>query len=216
MRKLIPLALVAMIGAVPATLSAQAATAQAQIDAALDRVQQAGIPADLVQMKVREGQAKGVPSDRIATAATHRAAALIRAQNALNRAGVQPTRDDLAAGADALGSGVSEAVLEALAGVTPGEHRAVAIAVLGALYGEGVLPAQAFARVQAAMERGPEALANLPAQAAAARGGQGGPPSQAGQGQRGQPDGVPAPGQRPTTGGRPGATPPTGGPPGGF
>jgi hypothetical protein len=214
MRKLIPLAMVAMIGAVPATLSAQAATAQAQIEAALERVQKAGIPADLVQMKVLEGQAKGIPADRIATAATHRATALVRAQDALNRAGVQPTRDDLAAGADALGSGVSEAILTALANATPGEHRAVAISVLGALSAEGVLPEQALQGIQRALAQGPEALANLPAQAAAARG-QGGPPSQAGQGQRGQPEGVPAPGNRPQTG-RPGATPPAGGPPGGF
>jgi hypothetical protein len=211
MRKLIPLAMVAMIGAVPATLSAQAATAQTQIDAALERVQQAGIPADLVQMKVLEGQAKGVPAQRIAAAAQHRADALLRAQGALTRAGMQPTRDDLAAGADALGSGVSEAALVAAAQMAPGGQRSVAFAVLTALMDNDMLPDQALAALQRAIDAGPEALANLPAQAAAARAGQGGPPSQAGQGQAGPPQGVPAPGQRPQTG-----RPPAGGPPGGF
>jgi hypothetical protein len=215
MRKVTLVALVALVGAVPATLSGQSA-AEARIQAAIERTQQAGIPADLVQMKVREGQAKGIPADRIAAAAAHRADALLRAQDALKRAGVQPTRDDLAAGADALGAGVSAAALGAAADMAPGGQRTVAIAVLGALVGQGEGIENALARIQEAMSRGgPDALANLPAQAAAARAGQGGPPSQAGQGQDARPQGVPAPGQRPQ-GGRPGATPPTGGPPGGF
>jgi hypothetical protein len=215
MRKLTLLALVAMIGAVPATLTAQAATAEAQINAALERVQQAGIPADLVQMKVREGQAKGIPAQRIAAAAQHRADALVRAQDALTRTGVQPTRDDLVAGADAIGAGVSVAALGAAADMAPGGQRTVAIAVLTELWGSGMLPEQALDAIRRAIDAGPDALANLPAQAGA-RAGQAGPPSQAGQGQDRRPEGVPAPGQRPQTGRPTPPTPPTGGPPGGF
>lgn len=212
MRKIIPLALVALIGAVPATLDAQAATAEARINAAFERAHEAGIPAALLESKMAEGRAKGVPMERIAAAIEARSAGLQRAQDALTRAGVQPTRDDLSVGADAIGSGVSEVVLGEIASTAPAERRLVAVAVLTELVAAGHVPEQALAQVKAAMERGPEALANLPAQAAAARG-QGGPPSQAGQGQAGQgragpPAGTPAPGQRPPAG--------RGGPPGGF
>jgi X-X-X-Leu-X-X-Gly heptad repeat protein len=127
---------------------------------------------------------------------------------------------ELAVGADALQSGVSEAVLSAVAQRAAGEQRAVAIAALTQLVQLGHVPEQALARVTEALARGPEALINLPAQARAEKR-QGGPPGKAtapGQNKPkgGPPAGVPGQGQAQGSDkpkGKPPGVPP-GGPPG--
>ena len=163
--------------ALASATSAAAQTPQARIDAALARAKAAGIPAALLDTKIAEGRAKGVPLDRIATAVERREAALEKASSVL-----RGPRDVDAAGlgvaADAVEQGISEAVLAAIADSAPRDRRAVAIAALTELVALGRAPQAALAQVREALKKGPEAIANLPAQAAAAAQGRrgGGPP----------------------------------------
>jgi hypothetical protein len=225
------LPLVALLALLPAALQAQ--SAEERIEAARVRAQSSGVPVALLDSKIAEGKAKGVPMDRIATAIEQRAAALSRAQAAMARGGGRDLSEaDLGAGADALGSGISEAVLQTISETAPRERRAVAITALTELVALGHDLEDALQRVTDALERGPEALANLPAQASEARA-RGGPPAGAagppagvggrpdgvgggpagagppGAGQPGPPTGIPAPGGQPG-GGNPGAGRPDG------
>jgi hypothetical protein len=209
-----------VLAAAPAL--AQVQSPQDQITAAIARARQAGIPVALLESKIAEGQAKGVSMERIAAAIESREAALERANQAL--AGQQGVREhDLSVAADALESGVSDVVLRSIAETTPQDRRAVAIAALTQLVELGHVPEAALERVRDAVKRGPDALANLPAQAGAATGRRGGPPttSPAGDGraQGGPPASVPAPGDstqstkptgRPTTPGKPTTGPASG------
>jgi len=197
-----------------------------RIGSAMTRAQEAGIPVWLLENKIQEGQAKGVPMDRIAAAVEARLNGLSRAATAMEGAPGGVDAGQLSVGADALGAGVNEAVLAEMAASAPGEHRAVAIAALTHLVQQGTVPAEALLRVQDALARGPGALANLP-------GAGGGPPfgtpvpgrqgPPEGVGTGGPPAWVPAPGQGgppapPAGGGPPGGGPPGGppsGPPGG-
>ncbi len=192
---------------------ALAQTADQRVNTALDRARDAGVPVSLLESKIAEGHAKGVPMDRIAAAVERREAALERASQAL-RGRSQVEAADLAVGADAMESGVSEAALRAVADAAPKERRVVAIAVLTQLVQMGRAPQAALDAVKDALKRGPDALTNLPAQAAAAhqrdqnrdhmppghdpehRGGQSGQGGGQG-GHGGPPNGVPAPGKQP-------------------
>lgn len=219
----IPIAVLFMALA-PAAVVGQ--NAEEQIQSALDRATEAGIPTSLLESKIREGQAKGVPTDRIADAVQRRLDGLAGAGEAL--AGVPDVSpDDLDVAADALESGVSGAVLAELAETASGERRAAAIAALSYLVDAEVAPEEALARVEEALARGPEALQNLPVQARApgnvgTAGAPAGPPAEIPAPaniptELGPPGGIPAPGEAPA-GARPGgAGPPSnlpGGPPG--
>ena len=180
---------------------ALAQTTQDRIDAATARAREAGVPVALLESKVAEGKAKGIPMDRIAAAVERREAALEKASQALRgRPDVGPA--DLSVSADAVESGVSTEVLKALAETAPRDRRVVAIAALTELVRQGRVPEAALDRVKDALKRGPEALANLPAQAAAGQNQAGGQStthdgSNAGQGHggaQGPPASVPAPG----------------------
>ena len=198
--------LIAAVGALILTGGATAAVAQTtqeRIDAAVSRARQAGIPVALLESKVAEGKAKGVSMDRIAAAVERREAALEKASQALGRP--DDGTANLSVAADAVESGVSAAVLKATADAAPRDRRVVAIAALTELVRQGTLPEAALARVKDALKRGPEALANLPAQAAAGQGqGQGnggaepagnqGAGKGQGRGAQGPPASVPAPG----------------------
>ena len=198
--------LIAAVGALILTGGATAAVAQTtqeRIDAAVSRARQAGIPVALLESKVAEGKAKGVSMDRIAAAVERREAALEKASQALGRP--DEGAANLSVAADAVESGVSAAVLKATADAAPRDRRVVAIAALTELVRQGTLPEAALARVKDALKRGPEALANLPAQAAAGQGqGQGnggaepagnqGAGKGQGRGAQGPPASVPAPG----------------------
>ena len=149
----------------PAALSAQ--NASARLDAALSSALEAGIPVTLLEQKIAEGKAKGVPMDRIAAAVEKRLEALTHAQEAMTKAGIeQATEGELSVAADALQGGVSQTALAAISEQSSGDNRVVAIAVLTDLVAMGHVPEDALARVQTALARGPEALANLPAEAA--------------------------------------------------
>ncbi len=204
------------VAVVVLTLAGAAANAQVQppqerINTALARARQVGIPVALLESKIAEGKAKGVSMERIAVAIERRGAALEGASQALR--GQPDAATSLAVGADAIEAGVNVAVLRAVAEDAPRDRRTVAIAALTELVHQGHAPEAALARVRDAIKKGPDALANLPAQAAA--GGRGGG---AGNGQGrgnaggragvepGPPAGVPAPG-RPPQADRPGGPP---------
>lgn len=178
-----------------ATVAAQ--TPEDQIADVLARARAAGIPVELLDEKIAEGRAKGVSPDRIAAALERRAAGLARAQEALqHRRDIEPA--DLAVAADALESGVSEAVLQAIADLAPRERRAVAIAALDYLVQEGQTPERALDRVREALDRGPDALRRLAGSRPESR-----PPDRPDgvpDPGIGRPDGVPAPGERPQSG----------------
>ena len=189
----------------PAAASAQVKPPEDRISAALARARQVGTPVALLESKIAEGRAKGVSPDRIASAIERRQAALERARQALG----DDAPSNLGVGADAIESGVSETVLEAIAANAPRERRAVAIAVLTDLVNQGHTPEAALGRVRDALKRGPDALSNLPAEAGGRRGDG---PGRGGQGrgnaggragaESGPPSGVPAPG-KPSQAGRP-------------
>ncbi len=205
--------------AVAVLVRADAASAQAQppqdrINTALARARQMGIPLALLESKIAEGKAKGVSPERIAAALERREATLEKAHDALR--GHPDADDSLAVGADAIESGVSEAVLKAIADNAPRDRRNVAIAALTELVQQGHVPEAALARVREALKREPDALANLPAEAGAGRGrggeGRGGGASAGGNGhggggEAGPPSGVPGPGNPPQAG-KPGGPPP--------
>jgi hypothetical protein len=209
------LVLLAALAGLPATAGAQ--DPQQRIDTALRRAEAAGIPVSLLNGKVAEGRAKGVPADRIAVAVERRLVSLGRARDAM--AGVPRTAPvtaaDLSVGADAIEAGVDPAVLGRLTSTAPAADRAVAINVLTQLVTGGESSERALAQVTAAMAQGSEALRRLPgeARAGAARGrgpDGAGPPGQGGnrgngaqgrgRGQGGPPASVPGPTERPGRG----------------
>ena len=188
--------------------TAQVQPPQDRINTALARARQVGIPMTLLESKIAEGKAKGVSLERIAEAVARREAALERASEALR--GQPEAASSLSVGADAVEAGVSGAALKAIADNAPRDRRNVAIAVLTELVEQGHTPAAALERVREALSHGPDALANLPAQAAAARGGAAATGARGGRSgaEAAPPASVPAPGNAPQAG-RPGG-PPTG------
>lgn len=139
---------------------------EAQVGAsAFARAEAAGIPVSLLESKIAEGRAKGVSTAVIEAAIDRRADALIRASSAFEQAGVRSASTaDLSVAADALEGGVSLSVLQSISGTAPQERRAVAIAALTQLVAAGALATDALVRVETALERGPDALANLAAE----------------------------------------------------
>lgn len=151
-----------------APLAAQEAGGQAEGQVAADafaRAEAAGIPTSLLESKLAEGKAKGVAMARIEAAIERRTDALIRASETFTEAGVQGASEaDLSVAADAIEGGVSAEVLQAVSTKAPRERRAVAIAALTHLVAEGVVDSEALVRVEAALDRGPDALADLTGQ----------------------------------------------------
>lgn len=182
---------------------------EARIETARRTVAEAGIATSLIDSRVAEGRAKGVPLERIAAVVERRAANLVMAREAMAAAPALSAAD-LAAGADALEAGIDRGSLRAVIEGARVEDRPVAIAVLTYLHREAGLPVgQALQRVRAAMGEGPEALRTLPSRAAATRGHTGPPPWAGEPGGRpgagagkggGPPAGVPAPGEKPGRG----------------
>jgi hypothetical protein len=188
-------------GVVMATpVAAQTQPPQDRMTTALDRAREVGIPVTLLESKIAEGKAKGVSLERIAAAVERREAALEKAREALRD---QPDADaSLSVAADAVETGVSDAVLKAIAQTAPRDRRNVAIAALTELVHQGHGSQQALDRVRDALKRGPDALANLPAEAGSHRGpGTSGRDGDSHGGQSGTPSAVPPPGRGPSGGG---------------
>jgi hypothetical protein len=173
----------------PVALAAQQ-DPETRVQTALDQAAASGIPTALLEARVAEGRAKGIPMDRIAAAVERRAASLARANEVLS--GTRGLSEaDLAAGADAIEAGIESAAIRSVIQQARSEDRPVAIAVLTFLHGEQGLPVdQALAKVTEALSRGPDALRSLPSQARGRGGAPGSVPA-------GPPAGVPAPGGRP-------------------
>jgi hypothetical protein len=165
--------LAAAFALAPVALSGQDSTAttgagaDARVEATLETAASAGIPVSLLERKVAEGKAKGVPMERIATAVEKRLDALVKARDAMTKAGLESTTEgELSVAADAVQGGVSQTALATISQSSSGDNRVVAIAVLTDLVAMGHVPEQALSQVQAALARGPEALANLRGEAA--------------------------------------------------
>lgn len=199
--------LVALAGADAAT--AQAPAPQERINTTLARARQVGIPVALLESKIAEGKAKGVSLERIAAAIERRQSALERASQALRGGADAPST--LAVSADAIESGVSEVVLREVVANSPNDRRNVAIAALTELVHQGNTPEVALGRVRDALKRGPDALSNLPAEAASGgrgrgrgQGTSGGQNTGGGSGgagaDNGPPAAVPGPGKPPQAG----------------
>ncbi len=172
--RILPLAAV-LLALAPAVATAQDSTtagttsADAQVAATLETALDAGIPVSLLERKVAEGKAKGVPMERIAAAVEARLEALTSARDALQQVGLTSTTEgELSVAADAVQAGVSQTALAAISASAPQDRRSVALAVLAELVAQGRASSQAQAAVEAALARGPEALANLHAQSGAA------------------------------------------------
>jgi hypothetical protein len=168
--------LAAALALAPVALAAQDSTgttntgagADARVEAALETALNAGIPVSLLERKVAEGEAKGVPMERIAGAVERRLDALLEARDAMTNANVGSTTEgELSVAADAVQGGVSQTALATISRSAPQDRRAVAIAVLTDLVTLGQTSEHALTQVQAALARGPEALANLRAESAA-------------------------------------------------
>jgi microcompartment protein CcmK/EutM len=155
-----------VLALLPAAVIAQ--SPQQRLDAAVTRAQETGIPVSLLQSKIAEGRAKNIPMDRIASAVENRLRNLERAKTAMNRGAGDVDGAQLSVGADAIGAGVSEAVLTQIATSAGHEQRAVAVAALTQLVLHGTAPDAALLQVKDALAHGPQALANLAAQAGAA------------------------------------------------
>lgn len=168
----------------PGTLYAQ--DANARVEAALESAVEAGIPVSLLEQKIAEGKAKGVPMGRIAAAVDKRLEALTQARDAMTKAGIESaTASELSVAADAVQGGVSQTALATISQRSSGDNRAVAISVLTDLVAMGHASEQAMVRVEAALVRGPEALANLRAESAGQVAAQGGIGTGAGAGAAG-------------------------------
>jgi hypothetical protein len=157
----------------PAALTAQDSTASrgsnagGRVEAALQAAANARIPVSLLERKIAEGKAKGVPMERIAGAVEKRLDALVQARDAMTKAGLESTTEgELSVAADAVQAGVSQTALATISQRASEETRTIAIAVLADLVTLGHASEQAATRVEGALSRGPEALANLSAESA--------------------------------------------------
>jgi hypothetical protein len=143
-----------------------AQTPEQRIEDALQRAQAAGIPTALLESKVAEGRAKRVPLERVAAAVELRLATLQQVQTEMRAA--QLDEPELGIAADAVQAGISTGVLMRLAD-TRRDRRAAALETLSQLVQLGYPVEEAHRRVAEALRGPPDALMNLPAQAAAAR-----------------------------------------------
>jgi hypothetical protein len=174
MKMFVAVAVLMLAAAWPQAAGAQ--TPAERIQAARERAAAAGIPVSLLETKIAEGRAKGVPMDRIAGAVERREQALARANRALGGQRAVASME-LGVAADAVESGVTESMLSALAGAAPQDRRALAFATLDQLVRSGQEPAAALEQVRAALGGGAEALMNLAGMAHGAGRPAGAPPA---------------------------------------
>jgi hypothetical protein len=175
--------------------AAMAQSPQERLDAAVSHAREAGIPVSLLQSKITEGQAKGIPMDRIAMAVENRLRNLEQARTAMSRGAGDVDAAQLSVGADAIAAGVSEPVLTQIASSASRERRAVAVAALTQLVLHGTAPDAALVQVKDALAQGPQALANLAAQSGTDRSPGSNPGSTNGSRPGGTPASAPSPAQ---------------------
>ncbi len=140
------------------------AGAAARLDRILQSAAAQSLPTAALVDKTLEGEAKGVPADRILDVVTVLAANLGRARGILLESG-SPDADDVTAAADALRRGVPEGNIRALRAQQRGRAFALPVVTLADLEQQGVPGDRALALLAAWNRRGadPAELRELPA-----------------------------------------------------
>lgn len=128
------------------------ADTRARLTAMLDVARRKNLPAEPMQDRIAEGQAKGAAESEIVAASASTLAQLELSQSALIRAGRErPSDAEISRGAQLLARGASSAQLTALAGREPAERRLdVALEVLLDLTAQGMPVGRALAAVETA------------------------------------------------------------------
>lgn len=127
------------------------ANTRARLTAILEIARRKNLPAEPVNDRIAEGQAKGAAESEIVAAGAATLAQLELSQSALLRAGREPSGAEVSRGAQLLARGASAAQLSALAGREPSERRLdVALQVLLDLTAQGVPVDRALAAVETA------------------------------------------------------------------
>lgn len=128
------------------------ADTRARLTAMLDIARRKNLPAEPMNDRIAEGQAKGAAESEIVAASATTLAQLELSQSALLRAGRErPSDAEVSRGAQLLARGVSSAQLTALAGREPAERRLeVALDVLLHLTAQGMPVDRALAAVETA------------------------------------------------------------------
>lgn len=132
------------------------ADTRARLTAMLDIARRKNLPAEPMQDRIAEGQAKGAAESEIVAASATTLAQLELSQSALVRAGRERPGDaEISRGAQLLARGASSAQLTALAGREPAERRLdVALEVLLDLTAQGMPVDRALATVETAAAAG--------------------------------------------------------------
>lgn len=128
------------------------ADTRARLTAMLDITRRKSLPAEPVNDRIAEGQAKGATESEIVAASATTLAQLELSQSVLLRAGRErPSDAEISRGAQLLARGASTAQLSALAGREPSERRLeVALDVLLDLTAQGIPVDRALAAVETA------------------------------------------------------------------
>lgn len=134
---------------IPGEFSAET---RARLTAMLDIARRKNLPAEPVNDRIAEGQAKGAAESEIVAASAATLAQLELSQSALFRAGRQrPSDAEISRGAQLLARGASTAQLSALAGREPSDRRLdLALDVLLDLTAQGMPVDRALAAVETA------------------------------------------------------------------
>jgi hypothetical protein len=135
-----------------------------RIAAALASAAAAGIPSSILELKVKEGEAKNVPMVRVAEAIEDRLQALVAADAFLRDLVPErvPPAPELTVAADAILAGIELETLEQLHRETPADQRIVAMSVLAEVVRMGVPVDAAAIEVRDAVRAGADRLLGLP------------------------------------------------------
>jgi hypothetical protein len=137
---------------------------RAHLETLIARTTEAGLPADLLVSKVREGLAKNVPANRIDSAASRLAESLAVARQFVAARRSEPAPELVRALAEASVAGVELAENDALVrGPRPAGEAARAVEVLTDLTLRGYPTSRASSVVRDVLAHDPGALARLPA-----------------------------------------------------
>lgn len=150
------LVLAVAVAVAPAALSAQHAEVRrdgdhsARVAAALAHARGEGLPADLLERRIREWQAKGVRGEALDSLTEVHGARMAVARDAIRRGGRnRPAGEEIDAGATAMANGVDGAAISEIARAAPsGSSLAVPLAALAALSNQGLPRDSAIARVR--------------------------------------------------------------------
>ena len=131
--------------AAPSTYTAEN---RARIDAAFGAARQRNLPQQPIRDRIAEGQAKGASEAQVTLSAQRAETRLEATQQAMIRAGRQPSQSDVSSGYQAMVHGATAAQVEAVAQRTPPNRSlVVAFDALARLEAQGMSPDRAAAQV---------------------------------------------------------------------